>query len=234
MPVPDPAPPTEVLWIDTLAAIPWPTATPAIAILDASLPPALLEPLLAASPHSLVIEAGEGLKTLERIGELAQRVLDLQATKPLTLVAIGGGALGDAVGFLASILWRGVGLWHVPTTLVGMVDSAHGGKTAANLGGAKNQLGTFYPAQKVIVCAEILATLPTALRREGLAELIKALWLGDEEGVRRLDEVSRGLGDAPFERIRDELFWLLRRAVAIKYEIVAQDPFENPWHSHLA
>ena len=220
--------PTQVDWVDTLAKIHWPTDGQAIAIVDGALPPDLLDRLRAQPWEMAVVEAGERLKTLEAVGEMAQRVLAMRATRPLTLVGIGGGALGDAVGFLASILWRGVGLWHVPTTLLAMVDSAHGGKTAANLGGAKNQLGTFYPAQRVVVCAEILRALPTDLRREGLSELIKALWLGDEEGVRRLDHVAHRLGDAPLDqRITTELFWLLKRAVEVKYRVVAQDPFET-------
>ncbi|MEM1349900.1 MAG: hypothetical protein AAGI01_15165, partial [Myxococcota bacterium] len=151
------------------------------------------------------------------------------ATRPLTLVAVGGGSVGDAVGFLASVLWRGVDLWHVPTTLLAMVDSAHGGKTAVNLGHAKNQLGTFHAASCIAIVREILGALPHAHREEGLAELIKGLWLDDAEALDILDAAggTAALATGPFADVGDALFALLERAVAVKYRIVARDPKET-------
>ena len=162
----------------------------AVVIADEALPARLL----GGFDAPLTVAAGESLKTLARVERLADRVLDCRASKPLTIVAVGGGSIGDAVGFLASILWRGVDLWHVPTTLLAMVDSAHGGKTAVNLGRAKNQLGTFYPADRVVLVEEALETLPIEQRRDGLVELVKGLWLGDSDALELLER-DGGIGE---------------------------------------
>ncbi|WP_168210515.1 3-dehydroquinate synthase family protein [Persicimonas caeni] len=197
----------------------------AIVVVDNALPEAWIDAL----PDPIVVEAGESLKRLASIEELAGQVLERRSTRPLTLVGVGGGSIGDAVGFLASILWRGVDLWHVPTTLLAMVDSAHGGKTAVNLGAAKNQLGTFYPADRVVLVEEALATLPLEHRRDGLAELVKGLWLGDADALELL-EADGGVGElasAPFDDIRERMMELLERAIDVKLDIVDQDLYET-------
>jgi 3-phosphoshikimate 1-carboxyvinyltransferase len=215
----EPAAPERIPTLDALVLPPH-----AVVIADRRLPQRMLTRL----DHPVLVEAGEKLKTLAGIEELAGQVLQRRSTRPLTLVAVGGGSVGDAVGFLASILWRGVGLWQVPTTMVAMVDSAHGGKTAVNLGSAKNQLGTFYPAGRVILVDEFLDTLPTPLRRSGMVELLKALWLGDAASVHALTgEEIETLTFAPFAEVGDRLGRMIEHAVGIKQRIVAQDPFED-------
>jgi 3-phosphoshikimate 1-carboxyvinyltransferase len=202
----------------------------AVVIADRALPLAVLDALDESLPDGpILVDAGEALKTLQSIERLAGQVLERRASKPMTIVAIGGGSVGDAAGFLASILWRGVGLWHVPTTLLAMVDSAHGGKTAVNLGAAKNQLGTFYPAERVILVDEILETLPVQQRRDGLFELIKGLWLGDAEALDLLDAQggAAALGYGRFPEVSPRLMELVERAVAVKETIVARDPREQ-------
>lgn len=212
----------SVSWDQSLATIAWPDD--AIFIADEALPASILSQL--DSP--ILVEAGEGLKTLARVGQLAEQLLARRSTRPLTIVAVGGGSIGDAVGFLASTLWRGVALWHVPTTLLAMVDSAHGGKTAVNLGHAKNQLGTFYLADRVCIVDEVLAELPLKQRQDGLAELFKALWLGDADALDMVDAASAcALAHAPYAQIGEALMALLKRAVAVKYAVVAQDPHET-------
>lgn len=181
----------------------------------------------ALRDRMIVVKAGESLKRLATIERLAEQVLSLASSRPLTLVAMGGGSVGDAVGFLASILWRGVTLWHVPTTLLAAVDSAHGGKTAVNLGHAKNQLGTFYPAERVIVADAILRELPTTQRAAGLTELVKALWLGDAQAVDLLDAGVAQLAFAPYDEVAATLSEALDRAVRVKHDIVERDPFER-------
>lgn len=177
----------------------------------------------------LLVDSGEELKTLQHVERLAGLVLSRRARRPLTLVAVGGGSVGDAVGFLASILWRGVNLWHVPSTLVAMVDSAHGGKTAVNLGQAKNQLGTFYPAQKVILAETLLAALPRAQRRDGLVELVKALWVGNAAALDLLDADGgvEALAAAEYSEVAPRLHELIARAIAVKTAIVARDPLDS-------
>ena len=196
----------------------------AVVIADRRLPDAILRQV----PDALLVQSGETLKTLTAIEELAAEVLRRRTSKPLVLVALGGGSIGDAVGFLASILWRGVTLWQLPTTLLAMVDSAHGGKTAVNLGTAKNQLGTFYPAERVVLVEEVLESLPVAQRREGVVELLKALWLGDADGVRALNtDAVQELVFAPWSEVRVQLGNMIDAAVAIKQDIVARDPREQ-------
>ena len=196
----------------------------AVVIADQALPKDLLDTF----QDPIFVEAGEGLKTLESIGTLAQRVLERRSSKPMILIAVGGGSVGDAVGFLASILWRGVELWHVPSTLLAMVDSAHGGKTAVNLDSHKNQLGTFYPATRVLIANEFLNTLPIPQREQGLAELLKTLWLGDAAALDLWDTIgSDALAADPYIEITSELNELLARAVSVKKEIVVRDPRET-------
>lgn len=214
--------PTVLERLRTLDALPVPSD--AIVVADRRLPSQFLERF----DHPVLVEAGEKLKTLAGIEQLAMTVLQRRSSKPLLLVAVGGGSIGDAVGFLASILWRGVDLWHVPTTMVAMVDSAHGGKTAVNLGSAKNQLGTFYPAGRVILVEEFLATLPLPQRRDGMVELLKAIWLGDASSARALDaaQVER-LTFAPFADVGTLLGTMIAHAVGLKQRIVDQDPRET-------
>lgn len=208
--------------IDTLQELQLPAH--AVVIADRQ----LLQEYLSRFRDPILVDAGEKLKTLASIEELAVSVLKRRSSKPLTLVALGGGSIGDAVGFLASILWRGVTLWHVPTTLLAMVDSAHGGKTAVNLGVAKNQLGTFYPADRVIFVWEFLATLPVHQRRDGVVELLKALWLGDAAGARALKARDvEALAFAPFDDIAPALTRMIDAAVRIKQNIVSEDPREE-------
>ncbi|MFP4600969.1 MAG: hypothetical protein ACLFVJ_22145, partial [Persicimonas sp.] len=197
----------------------------AVVIIDRALPQAWLDTF----DDPIVVDAGESLKRLASIEALAEQVLERRSTRPLTIVGVGGGSVGDAVGFLASTLWRGVDLWHVPTTLLAMVDSAHGGKTAVNLGEAKNQLGTFYLAERVVLVDQALATLPLEQRRDGLAELVKGLWLGDKDALDLL-EADGGVDElaaAPFEEIAERMMALLERAIDVKLDIVDRDIFET-------
>ena len=215
--------------VTSISDIPRPES--AVVVADRSLPSTLLEDW----PEPLLVDAGEDLKTMGAIEDLARRVLSRRASRPLTIVAVGGGSVGDAVGFLASILWRGVTLWHVPTTCLAMVDSAHGGKTAVNLDEAKNQLGTFYEADRVYLVGDALAELPLAQRREGLAELVKGLWLGDADALGQLDHPGgiSELAAAPYESEADvpgvgsRLAELIERAIGVKKDIVERDPHET-------
>jgi 3-dehydroquinate synthetase/5-enolpyruvylshikimate-3-phosphate synthase len=195
-----------------------------IIIADRLLP----ESILARLPDPILVEAGETLKTMRAVEKLAGAVIERRSSRPITLVAAGGGSVCDAVGFLASILWRGVDLWLLPTTLLAMVDSAHGGKTAVNLAHAKNQLGTFHPARRVLIVEEFLQTLSLARRREGMAELLKALLLGDAAATAVLRPAHiESCVFAEFDDSRSVLMPMLERAIACKLTVVEQDPRES-------
>ncbi|MBY0315308.1 MAG: 3-dehydroquinate synthase [Bdellovibrionales bacterium] len=173
--------------------------------------------------YSYGVTAGESLKQLSSLEGHLQHILALAHptfTRNHRLVALGGGSVGDFVGFVASILKRGVPWVGVPTTWLAALDSAHGGKTALNFSNTKNQLGTFYPAQRVVLVEEILSRQPEARAREALGELLKMAWISGEKLYSQLEVSST--------RNLTELLWsVLPEAIAAKYKVVMQDPYEK-------
>jgi shikimate kinase/3-dehydroquinate synthase len=137
-----------------------------------------------------VLLAGEAAKTIDAVGRLWRA---LRLDRGGTLVALGGGCVTDATGFAAATYLRGIDWLAVPTTLVGQVDAAIGGKTAINLPEGKNLVGAFHWPVRTVIDPELLKTLPDEQRREGMAEVVKTgllagepLWeLPDDELVRR-------------------------------------------------
>jgi 3-dehydroquinate synthetase len=109
---------------------------------------------------TIVVPAGEASKQFAPFGALMNRLLDQQPDRKTTLVALGGGVVGDLTGFAASVLLRGVDFIQVPTTLLSQVDSSVGGKTGINTRHGKNLVGTFYQPRLVVADTEILDTLP--------------------------------------------------------------------------
>ena len=172
-------------------------------------------------PAAIGVRAGERLKSLEGFGRLVSRVLPAVARLPranLTIVAVGGGSVGDAAGFLASTLKRGVRLVLIPSTWLAAADSAHGGKNALNAGGAKNQIGTFWPAESVHLVRRLLDAQPEARAVEALAEVAKIALTDGGPWI-------RGLRPGPAPRT---LVWAtLRHAVGAKYRVVLRDPYER-------
>ncbi len=208
----DRAPTTKVHYVHDFREVRLPD--PAVVICDRKLKTTVGR----SFPGALFVSAGEGLKSLEVIGKLAEETLKRCSDRSLTLVAVGGVSVGDAVGFLASVLWRGVGLVQIPTTLLAMVDSAHGGKTAVNLVSAKNQLGTFFPARDVWIVESLLSGFAPPMVDDGLAEIFKAALLGDPVLAREF--LRKGVRSVS---LRDAI----RSAIRVKQRIVARDPLET-------
>lgn len=131
--------------------------------------------LRAETPLALVhaLPDGERGKTLGALERAAERLLEAGLTRRSLVLALGGGAVTDAAGFLAATFMRGVDWAAAPTTLLGMVDAALGGKTAVNLPGAKNALGAFHPPLAVLADPAALRTLPPRELRSGFAEALK-------------------------------------------------------------
>lgn len=121
---------------------------------------------------------GEEAKSLSSVEEAYRRLADLRLDRGDTIVAVGGGATTDAAGFVAGTWMRGIEAVYVPTTLLGAVDASIGGKTGVNLGG-KNLVGVFWHPRRVIVNLDVLDALPSELKRQGAAEIIKAGLLAD-------------------------------------------------------
>ncbi len=170
---------------------------------------------LAKTNVTLVeLKAGESAKSLKTIERLTKKALTLP--RKLTLLAIGGGTIGDVATVFAHVFKRGVGkLIHVPTTLLAAVDSSVGGKGAVNVAGTKNVLGVFHFADEAWLCPELFTTLTDSQRREGRIEAWKMAVTLD---AKRFQQWSRS---AP-----DDLE-LIRTSRALKHSLVAKDPFET-------
>ncbi|MFC4728078.1 3-dehydroquinate synthase [Coralloluteibacterium thermophilus] len=129
--------------------------------------------------ETCVLPPGEQEKTLARFGELIGRLADMGASRDATVVALGGGVVGDLAGFAAATWMRGIRFVQVPTTLLAMVDSSVGGKTAVDLPQGKNLVGAFHQPAAVFADTDVLATLPARELAAGLAEVLKYGAIGD-------------------------------------------------------
>jgi 3-dehydroquinate synthase len=203
--------------------------SPIVVISDAIVADRHAAPLLAAiSAQGLratlyQIPAGEAAKELAVLSGIYDALARSDVDRGSLLVALGGGTVGDVAGFAAATWMRGVRYLQVPTTLLGMVDSSIGGKTAINLPAGKNMVGAVYQPAAIFCDLDYLATLPDADFRASLAELIKAAVIADRSFAEwlatNLPGVVRRQGSALLEAIA--------RSIAIKAEIVARDPYEG-------
>ena len=177
----------------------------------------LSEAGLATVP--LVVPAGEDAKTLRVYETLLHQLATQEAHRDDPVIALGGGAVGDLAGFVASTYMRGVPFVQVPTTLLAQVDAAIGGKAAVNLPEGKNLVGAFAQPRLVVADVDTLATLGERDFRSGLSEVVKyALTLDDE----LLDVLERDPA-AVLARDAATLEWVVARCVAAKARIVAED-----------
>lgn len=121
----------------------------------------------------LLVDSGEGSKSFATFEWVMDALLALKPDRKTTLVALGGGVVGDLVGFSASVLLRGVPFIQIPTSLLAQVDSSVGGKTAINSAAGKNLIGSFYQPKLVLADSDVLSTLPARELKAGYAEIIK-------------------------------------------------------------
>ena len=162
----------------------------------------------------LFINEPENSKNWDGAQKVLQFFSNLNLYRNNTVYAIGGGALMDLVGFCAAIFKRGVVLNFIPTTLLGMIDSAIGGKNGINFNQAKNLVGTFYPPQKVIYYLPFLETLPKEQLLSGFAEALKIGLIYSEEVWKNLDYTSLKMDD-------------ILSCARIKQTIVEKDPYDK-------
>ncbi|RJT21133.1 3-dehydroquinate synthase [Chakrabartia godavariana] len=132
-----------------------------------------LEKALGKDCRSIILPAGETTKSWAQLEFLIDALLDLGVERKDKVIALGGGVIGDLVGFAASILKRGCGFIQVPTTLLAQVDSSVGGKTAINVKAGKNLVGSFHQPALVVIDPTVLETLPDRAMRAGYAEVVK-------------------------------------------------------------
>ncbi len=137
---------------------------------------------------TILFDDREAAKKLSIVERACRQLVRAGADRRALLVAVGGGVVGDVAGFVAASYARGIGLVHIPTTLVAQVDSAIGGKTGVNLPEGKNLVGAFYPPKLVIVDPELLRTLPPREFRSGIYEIIKYGVIGDAKLFRFLEQ----------------------------------------------
>jgi shikimate kinase / 3-dehydroquinate synthase len=176
----------------------------------------------------VLLPEGEAAKRLTVIEDAARELARLRVERREPLVAIGGGALGDAAGFLAATWLRGVPVIHVPTTLVAQIDSSIGGKTGVDLPEGKNLVGAFHQPLAVVIDIAFLRSLPERQRRAALGEAIKMAALGDERLFALLerdgDAIARGEETAFASGAVAEL---VERAAWAKVEVVSADEKEE-------
>ncbi len=163
------------------------------------------------------VPAGETSKDIKYYVNLLNLLAEKNLTRGDTLVALGGGVVGDLTGFVAATYLRGVRFVQVPTTLLAMVDSSVGGKTAVNLQSGKNQVGAFHQPSLVLCDLELLHSLPQDVFRAGCAEVIKTAILFDEALFDHLEK--NGL---TFDRE-----YVITRCIECKRDIVCADEFDN-------
>jgi 3-dehydroquinate synthase len=175
---------------------------------------------------ALMVPSGEASKSRAEWARLTDALLAWGAGRDTTVVAVGGGVVGDLAGFVAATLHRGVPVVQVPTTLLAMVDSSVGGKTGVDTPAGKNLVGAFHDPSLVVADVDTLSTLPPAVRRDGLAEMIKHGLIADSDHFTELCGLLPTLaGDAGAEVA--ELPALIGHSIGIKARVVHQDAHES-------
>ncbi len=170
-----------------------------------------------------ILPDGEQYKTLEQLNTIFDHLLECRHNRTTTMIALGGGVVGDMTGFAAACYQRGVNFIQMPTTLLSQVDSSVGGKTGVNHPLGKNMIGAFYQPQCVLIDTSVLGTLPARELSAGLAEVIKYGLIYDAEFFAWLESAMPQLvaGDV------DSLSRAIYRSCEIKAEVVALDEKES-------
>jgi 3-dehydroquinate synthase len=194
-----------------------------IVVTNTTLAPLYGESLVKRLPNAtlVTIPDGEQYKTLDTVAQLYSDFIDTGLDRSGTVIALGGGVVGDTAGFAAATYMRGVRFNQIPTTLLAMVDSSVGGKVGVDLPQGKNLVGSFKQPDLVLIDPDVLQSLPEREWRCGMAEVIKHGFLADES---LLDPALWNLECAPE---------LVRRAVQVKVDVVQQDPYEKNVRAHL-
>lgn len=207
------------------AALPRPRA---IVVTDENVAAHYLEPLTAdlaaagISADTVVLPPGEETKSFAHLERLTAQCLELGLERRDTLIALGGGVIGDIAGFAAAILLRGVGYIQLPTTLLAQVDSSVGGKTAIDMPGGKNLVGAFHQPRLVLIDPATLDTLDRRQRQAGYAETVKYGLIRDRGFFEWLEANGQAVVDGGAARVR-----AIETACAAKAAIVARDERES-------
>lgn len=192
-------------------------------ITNETIAPHHAERLAAVLPDAVVITMadGEAHKHMGTVTALCSDLAKAGVDRGSTVIALGGGVVGDTAGFVAASYMRGVRLVQVPTSLLAMVDSSVGGKVGVDLPEGKNLVGAFKQPAAVLIDPETLETLPDVEWRNGMAEVIKHGLIADPKLLE------------PAVHTRNNAAELVRRAVQVKVDVVQQDPYEHGVRQYL-
>ena len=198
-----------------------------IVITNATIAPLYLDHILNNlrdfKVETLILPDGEQFKTLDYVSQIFDKLLSCKFSRNATLIALGGGVIGDMGGFSAACYQRGIAFLQIPTTLLAQVDSSVGGKTGVNHPLGKNMIGAFYQPQCVIADADVLNTLNDRQLSAGLAEVIKYGLIRDIKFFEWLEQNIELL----LARDKEALAFAIERSCLNKAEIVAEDETET-------
>ena len=175
------------------------------------------------SYESVVVDAGEQAKSFKVLEQVCEEILQKKIDRKTLLIAFGGGVVGDLTGFAASILLRGIDFIQIPTTLLAMVDSSVGGKTAINSIAGKNLIGSFYQPKLVLIELEFLKTLPIREFRAGYAEILKYGLIANKDFFQFLQKNYLRF----FNNDQEVTFEIVKKCCEIKAQIVGNDEKES-------
>ncbi|MDH5592636.1 MAG: 3-dehydroquinate synthase [Gammaproteobacteria bacterium] len=198
-----------------------------LVVTNTTIAPYYLQKVLDLLPdyrcESVILPDGEQFKNLEVLNQIFDKLIAQHYSRQVTLIALGGGVIGDMTGFAAACYQRGVPFIQIPTTLLSQVDSSVGGKTAVNHALGKNMIGAFYQPQCVIADTDTLNTLEDRQLSSGLAEVIKYGLINDPEFFDWLEKNMSGL------RAREPVLLAeaIERSCQDKVDVVASDELEH-------
>lgn len=176
------------------------------------------------APYEVIaVPAGESNKNQHTVDRIFSQLIEWEADRETLICGLGGGVITDIAGYVASVFKRGLPLGLVPTTVLGMVDAALGGKNGINLGMAKNMIGSIYQPQFILFDLSFLKTLPEVEWQSGFAEIIKHACIRDTEMFEWLERDSLEM----FRQDDQLLRTLIRRNVNLKMQIVSVDPYDQ-------
>ncbi|MBT8098265.1 MAG: 3-dehydroquinate synthase [Gammaproteobacteria bacterium] len=184
---------------------------------------ALTDCLRGQAVNAISLPDGEAHKTTDTMHRILDKLVDCGAARDTTVIALGGGVVGDIAGFAASCYMRGVNFIQVPTTLLAQVDSSVGGKTGVNHAAGKNLIGAFYQPKLVMIDTDTLQTLPQRELVAGLAEVIKYGAIADIEFFAWLEDNI----DALLAKDSSALVYAIERSCELKAQVVAEDERES-------
>ena len=184
---------------------------------------AVTEALSSCQVETLTLPDGESYKNLDTLGQIVGELLQHRFSRNCTLIALGGGVIGDITGFAAACYQRGVAYIQVPTTLLAQVDSSVGGKTAVNHALGKNMIGAFHQPLAVIADTDVLQTLPEREMAAGLAEVIKYGLIRDPAFFDWLEQTMPQL----LVRDSEALTYAIEQSCRNKADVVAADERES-------